>query len=305
MNMNMNMNMNNKILFIFTIICLVVIVAYYIYTADSKTNTKTKTNDKVVNDKTKKNIKNKCDSNGCPFKNEQNDIYALHESYRPKRSKNYALTKSSGAASFLKKTTNKGPENVFIIRHGEKIKSKFSLDCNGILRSTYIPDLVENLNHKGYGINVIVAMNNYESMHVQQTVMLTSWLLDIPLFIYGEQHSQQITIENVFKNPYYNGKNVLICWEHTCIQELIQQIINIAPKAKGLTNYKFVNPDGGSGLPNWGHDNYQSVLHFDDQLNFEALAESFTTCYSDDNDQIVYGVSQTCQKVPAYTLVNY
>ena len=276
-------------------LCLVIIVVYYVYTGSSSSNKKSK----IL-----KKGSNQCDSNDCPVKQEQNDIYILHESYKKKRAKNDALTKSSGG-SFFKKSENKGPENVFIIRHGEKMHKKYALDCNGILRSTYIPDLVEDLNHKGFGINVIVTMNNYESMHVQQTVMMTAWLLDIPLFIYGEQHGQQVTIENVFKNPYYAGKNVLICWEHTCIQELIQQIINIAPKAKGLTNYKFVNPDGNSGLPNWGHNNYQSVLHFDDELNFEAFHESFTTCYSDDNDQIVYGVSQMCQKVPAYTLVNY
>lgn len=274
-------------------LCLVIIVVYYVYTSV-----------KINSSQSLKKQSNKCDTNGCPVKQEQNDIYILHESYKKKREKNAALTKSSGGA-FFKKSSNKGPENVFIIRHGEKMHKKFALDCNGILRSTYIPDLVEDLNHKGFGINVIVTMNNYESMHVQQTVMMTAWLMDIPLFIYGEQHGQQVTIENVFKNPYYNGKNVLICWEHTCIQELIQQIINIAPKAKGLSNYKFVNPNGDSGLPNWDHNNYQSVLHFDDELNFKVFHESFNTCYTEDNDTLVYGVSQMCQKVPAYTLVNY
>jgi hypothetical protein len=277
--------------------CLVIVVIYYVYYVYTSSSIS-------ISKGLRKKGSKKCDTNGCPIKQEQNDIYILHESYKKKREKNDALTKNSGG-DFFKKSSNKGPENVFIIRHGEKMKKKYALDCNGILRSTYIPDLVEDLNHKGYGINVIVSMNNYESMHVQQTVMLTAWLLDIPLFIYGEQNDQQVTIENVFKNPYYNGKNVLICWEHTCIQELLQQIISIAPKAKGLTNYKFVNPDGNSGLPNWDHNNYQSVLHFDDELNFEAFHESFNTCYSDDNDQLVYGVSQTCQKVPAYTLVNY
>ena len=148
-------------------------------------------------------------------------------------------------------------------------------------------------------------MNNYLSMHVQQTILLTAWLLDIPLFIYGEQNDQQITVANVFNNPYFNGKNVLICWEHTCIQELIQQIIAIGPKAKGLTNYKFVNPEGNTGLPVWDKDNYQSILHFDGQLNFETFAENFTTCFSDDNDLLTYGTSQSCEKVPAYTLVTY
>ena len=289
-----NKNINIQLILGVIFACLVIVVIYYVYTGVGK---------RSITSSKKKSSK-KCDINGCPVKQEQNDIYILHESYKSKRAKNDVLTKSSGGA-FFKKSSNKGPENVFIIRHGEKMKKKYALDCNGILRSTYIPDLVEDLNHKGYGINVIVTMNNYESMHVQQTVMLTAWLLDIPLFIYGEQNDQQVTIENVFKNPYYAGKNVLICWEHTCIQELLQQIINIAPKAKGLTNYKFVNPDGNSGLPNWDHNNYQSVLHFDDELNFEAFHESFNTCYSGDNDTLVYGVSQTCQKVPAYTLVNY
>jgi hypothetical protein len=171
------------------------------------------------------------------------------------------------------------------------------------LRSTYIPDLIDDLNNKGYGINAIITMTSYVSMHVQQTIMLTSWLLNIPIFIYGEQYDQKITIENVFENHYFSGKNVLICWEHTCIQELIQQIIKIGPKVKGLTNYKFVNPEGNSGLPKWGHNNYQSVVHFDDELNFETFTESFNTCYSDDNDQLVYGVKQKCTKVPIYKLV--
>ena len=47
------------------------------------------------------------------------------------------------------------------------------------------------------------------------------------------------------------------------------------------------------------------MLHFDDELNFEVFHESFNTCYAEDNDTLVYGVSQTCQAVAAYTMVNY
>lgn len=288
--MFINKNINIQLTAIITIVCLVIIVLYYIYTGIEKDNVK----------KIKKGSIN-CDTNGCPEKNEQNAIYSIHESYKVKRDKNDALIKSSDSV-FFKKSSNKGPKNIFIIRHGEKKDTDPSLDCNGILRSTYIPDLIEELNNKGYGINAIITMTSYVSMHVQQTITLTSWLLDIPMFIYGEQNDQKITIENVFKNPYFTGKNVLICWEHTCIQEMVQQIINIGPMVKGLTNYRFVNPDGNSGLPNWGHNNYQSVLHFDDELNFEAFTESFTTCYSEDNDQLVYGVNQKCKKVPNYTI---
>ena len=271
-------------------LCLVIIVLYYIYTGIEKSNIK-----KI------KNTSNKCDKNGCPKTNEQSIIYGIHESYKIKRDKNDALNKSSGSA-FFKNSSNKGPENVFIIRHGEKKVTDPSLDCNGILRSTYIPDLIEDLNSQGYGINAIITMTSYVSMHVQQTIMLASWLLDLPIFIYGEQSDTKITIENLFKNPYFTNKNVLICWEHTCIQDLIKQIIKIGPNVKGLTNYKFVNPEGNSGVPKWGHDNYQSVVHFDDELNFKTFTESFTTCYSDDNDQLVYGVKQKCKKVPTYKI---
>jgi hypothetical protein len=272
------------------VICLVIIILYYIYTVIEKSNKK-----KI------KNTSNKCNTNGCLKTNEDNIIYSIHESYKEKRVKNDVLNKSLGSA-FFKNSTNKGPENIFIIRHGEKTGVQPFLNCNGILRSTYIPDLIEELNNKGYGISAIITMTSYESMHVQQTVTLTSWLLSIPVFIYGQQSDTKITIENVFENLYFTGKNVLICWEHTCIQDLIKQIIKIGPKVKGLTNYKFVNPEGNSGVPKWGHDNYQSVIHFDDELNFETFDESFTTCYDDANNQLLYGVKQKCIKLPNYTI---
>ena len=298
---------NNKIVGVIVVFILIVFVYYiakYIYNENYKGKDKDKDKGKGKGkDNGKGKGKCKC-SSGCPSTKKQNEIYQFHNSYKEQRAKNDALTKSSGGA-FFRNSNNKGPTNIFVIRHGEKINKKFALDCNGILRSTLIPDLIENLNNNGYGINVIVSMNNYLSMHVQQTILLTTWLLDIPVFIYGEQNDQQITIANVFNNPYFNGKNVLICWEHTCIQELVQQIITIGPKAKGLTNYKFVNPEGNSDLPVWDKDNYQSILHFDAQLNFETFAENFSTCFSDDNDILTYGTSQSCEKVPAYTLITY
>ena len=35
------------------------------------------------------------------------------------------------------------------------------------------------------GVNCIIAPNNYKVMHEEQTILLTSWLLNIPLFMYG------------------------------------------------------------------------------------------------------------------------
>jgi hypothetical protein len=188
----------------------------------------------------------------------------------------------------------KGPKNIFIIRHGEKIKTKTALDCNGILRSTYIPQLIEDLNKKGFGINTIITSYDYETMHQQQTVMLTSWLLNIPLFMYGDLYEPELAVNTIFTNPYFDGKTVLFCWEHDCIQTIIKNIADLGSKAKGLNNYVFKNEEGTSELPYWDENNYNSICYFDENLNFKVLKENFNSCYEKGNDKLIYGKEQIC-----------
>jgi len=239
-----------------------------------------------------KNKKVRCDHTACPIAKSQNDMYKLHIEYRDKRDHNHAVSRKTKVGNFFYKPT--GPANIFIIRHGEKIKSKIALDCNGILRSTYIPTLITTLNKKGFGIHDIITAYEYTYMHLQQTIMLTSWLFSIPLFMYGEPSESQIAVQTLFSNPYFNGKTVLICWEHTCIQDLVENIITIGAKMKGLDNYVFKNPKGTSGLPYWNTNNYKSILHFDSNLNFSVMEEEFTTCYKEDNNILIYGKKQKC-----------
>jgi len=244
----------------------------------------------------KEGLKNKhtskCDKKGCPISKTQNDIYKMHVEYKPIRDKNQMIANNTKTGNFIFKA--KGPANIFIIRHGEKIKSKVALDCNGILRSTYIPSLIEDLNEHGFGIHSIITSYDYESMHQEQTISLSSWLLSIPIYMYGEQTDTEIAIKNIFTNPYFSGKTVLICWEHNCIQTLIKNIITTGAKIKGLDNYVFKNLEGNSKLPYWDTNNYKTMYHFDENLNFKVLEEKFTTCYKYDNNLLVYGKKQKC-----------
>ena len=237
-----------------------------------------------------------CDKKDCPISKNQNDIYKLHVDFKPVRDKNHMIANNTITGNFLSKMigTKTGPENIFIIRHGEKVKTKDALDCNGILRSTYIPQLIENLNQEGFGINYIITAYDYNSMHQQQTVSLTSWLLSIPVFMYGDQTETEVTAKQLFTNSYFNGKTILICWEHGCIQTLLDNIIKIGVKAKGLHNYKFKNPKGNSDLPYWNTNNYKTIFHLDNQLNFNVSEEKFNTCFADDNNKIKYGKKQKC-----------
>ena len=242
-----------------------------------------------------KNAKNPTCNKGCPVTKAQNDMYKLHVEYKPVRGNNHNLSHKTETGNFFYKT--KGPANIFIIRHGEKVKSKFALDCNGILRSTYIPNLITIFNKQGYGIHNIITTNDYKSMHQQQTVLLASWLYSVPLFIFGESTDSEAAIQNVFTNPYFSGKTVLFCWEHNCIQELVKNITTVGAKLKGLDNYTFKNPEGTSELPYWDTNNYKSILHFDQNLNFKVLKETLTTCYNEDNNIIKYDKEQKCNDI--------
>jgi len=234
-----------------------------------------------------------CNDNGTPNKTHQNILYKIHEEFKKIRDNNHYLCRKTEKSNFI--FSAKGPANIFIIRHGEKIKSKVALDSNGILRSTYIPSLIENFNKQGYGIHNIITANDYNSMHQEQTVLLTSWIYSIPLFIFGDYSDPEITIKTIFKNPYFNGKTILICWEHNCIQKLLEFILKIGSKEKRLKNFTFKNSEGGSEMPYWDTNNYKSIYHLDDNLNFSIEEENFTTCYSEDNNIILYGKKQKCK----------
>ena len=228
----------------------------------------------------------KCDSHNCPISKYQNDIYKLHIEFNPIRDNNHMITNNSVSNYWFNqiKTKTKGPNNIFIIRHGEKVKSKFALDCNGILRSTFIPQLVETLNTQGFGIHGIITTNDYEYMHQQQTVLLTSWLFNIPTFIYGEDNETEKAVKQVFSNPFFDGKNVLFCWEHTCIQTLLVNIMKAGNKKIDK-----------SKIPYWTTNNYKSILHLDNNMNLNILEENFTTCYPQDNNLLKYGKKQKCK----------
>ena len=238
----------------------------------------------------------KCDSKNCPEADSQNVIYKLHVNYKPNRDKNFMIANNTSTEW----STNKGPKNIFIIRHGEKKNTEFALDCNGILRSTHIVELIYNLNELNYGISDIITANSYVSMHKEQTVTLSSWLLNIPLFIYGNDKEMLKPVEEMFTNPYFENKTILICWEHTCIQELVKTIIKVGTKIKGLQNYKFINPNGNDQLPYWNKYDYSSIFHFDENLKFNILKETKPTCFDPNNNisndnTITYGQVQKCK----------
>jgi hypothetical protein len=78
-------------------------------------------------------------------------------------------------------------------------------------------------------------------MRQQQTITMASFLLNIPMFMFGSANDNQAVVDALFNIPDpetdppnpFNGLNVMICWEHTAIQDLCLKIIE---KSNGLAS---------------------------------------------------------------------
>jgi hypothetical protein len=155
-----------------------------------------------------------------------------------------------------------GPANIFIIRHGEKDPSgtvNFNINNNGIYRASQLVEYVNKLCTAGTPISYIITCNpcpytaSDPSMRPQQTAMMASFLLNIPLFIYGGSQDYSDIVTPLFTPGFFDGLNVLICWEHTSIQQLCLNIIN---KAATLSTTRFPLLLPTNSYPEWYGDAY-------------------------------------------------
>lgn len=218
------------------------------------------------------------------------ELFKVYNDFEDLRSFNTSISKPNHKKGL-------GPNNIFIIRHAERIPSLYYLDKNGIYRSTILPNIINVINKKGFPIDFIVSCNpniKTNSIHVQQTITLASWIMNIPLFIFGGQKDIEEVTENLYTIDPFNGKNVLMVWEHTCIQSLLKALIEKGVKVKKLTNYKFGNPLGNSKLPYWHENNYNSILHLDNNLGFHVWNQGVKVC-TKTNNYLTFGKKQTCK----------
>jgi hypothetical protein len=169
-------------------------------------------------------------------------LYSIWNSYQSTITPQFTQSQSNSAAP--NEPTMVGPKNIFIIRHGEKTSStpttvQYHLNQNGIYRACQIPTLINQFAVNGYPITYLVAANPCPwnspdgSMRQEQTLAMASFLLNIPMFFFGKASDNQEVADALFNIPAegdppnpFNGLNVLICWEHTAVQDLCIEILN-------------------------------------------------------------------------------
>lgn len=275
----------SALVILFVILFIILFIYYNIDTKDKQNKDKNIYETKLLDQPYIRCI------NNHPTKNDTK-LYEIYIDYSENRDSNKYLTKHKRNNSSI------GPANIFVIRHAERDNNDVPLNHNGILRSIFHIDLIKGFNDLGYGIDYIVTVNsdlNSGNMHMQQSVFMMSWMLNIPLFIFGSEKQPELAITQVYKNVIFNNKNILFCWEHTCIQELISGIIKIGPTIKKIPNQAFLNKNGKLELPYWSKNNYQAIIHIDDTFKGHMYYTGVNTCSADENLHFKFGKEQTCK----------
>ena len=205
---------------------------------------------------------------------------------------------------------------------------------NGIYRACQITEFINKLAKEGYPISYIVTSNpcnfNTESasMRPQQTIAPASFLLNIPTYIYGVSSDIQSVLDAIYDTSYnsYNGTNIVICWEHSSIQQLLLGVVEKAIEMGRITNpnvinynvfdyFKdysgnfpnpcpggnYINPTGStdpdaydpsySYIPYWNTYCYDLVFWLkgntsNTNMDFYSFLEPCLTCYPNCNPQI-------------------
>lgn len=177
-------------------------------------------------------------------------LYSIWNSYQNTLGAQFTLNQDISKAP--SNTNIIGPSNIFIIRHGEKNGSSspnYSINNNGIYRACQLMNFVNDLAEKGTPISYIITCNSCPyntsdpSMRPIQTISMVSFMLNIPIFIYGGAQDFPEVVSQLFLNDSppnskntnpFNGLNILICWEHSAIQALCLNILNGAGQNKRL-----------------------------------------------------------------------
>ena len=153
-----------------------------------------------------------------------------------------------------------GPANIFIIRQAEKNQDKpnYDLNNNGIYRTCQLIGFVNELADKGFPISYIITCNSCpynssnSSMRPVQTASIISFMLNIPMYIYGPSQNYSSVTTPLFTSGQYDGLNVLMVWDHGSIQQLSLSLMNAAGPIGRLPS----NIQPTDENENWWGDNF-------------------------------------------------
>lgn len=160
------------------------------------------------------------------------------------------------------------PKEIIIIRHGEKPKDSnfFGLSQQGLARSVYLVDYflhpVEVNNQQIYDVpDLIYCFNTHNG--VNRSKQLMQPLIDTGISYDGDFVDDDTGTTNLV-NDLFTSKNInkvlLICWEHSFIPSLIQQIGNKLSNGQNIyEKFRYWATNPKKGVNNKNDDDLYSL----------------------------------------------
>ena len=120
------------------------------------------------------------------------------------------------------------PAQILLMRHGEKPTVGNQLSPQGWRRAQALPTLFIRPELRRFGLPVaLYAMAPSHpggSVRAIQTLSITSKTLNEPINTQFTKDSVAQLLMQIKSNPSFNGKFLVICWEHTVLLEIARQL---------------------------------------------------------------------------------
>ncbi len=134
--------------------------------------------------------------------------------------------------------THAMPGQVIIIRHGEKDPGTFGLTQQGFERAGALAHyfsqteefLTFGLPFALFASRPIHSSDDFTTRCID-TLVPTAALLNLPIHSPYAPPQEPILANLILNDSRYDGKNILICWHHTAIRQLIQAFGYLPPPA--------------------------------------------------------------------------
>ncbi len=116
------------------------------------------------------------------------------------------------------------PAQILLIRHGEKPDVGSELSPQGWLRAKALPNMFERSEFLKFGLPVaFYAMSPQKkqgSVRAIQTLSFAAEKLKLPINKRFTRDEVSGLVRDIQENPQYNGKMVVICWEHKVLIDI-------------------------------------------------------------------------------------
>ncbi len=133
------------------------------------------------------------------------------------------------------------PKQIMIVRHAEKFANAYDktpfvtngLTLKGNERATALaPYFMADPKLTKFGPPVAVYATtpdeNYESLRPLETALPTAAALKLGV---QQRSNEAAMVKEILENPSYDGKNVLLCWEHVRISNIVKAL-GVSPLPK-------------------------------------------------------------------------